>query len=400
MQQVIIRSKRNGCFSVRTNHWGHYMAPCDDPDATPEFTVADANDFHVPDDLVRIPADLWQRWVQLAFHFAPKTDTRSLEVGVRILVNDAGDKYRILVPKQSVSTGSVHATDFDNSIDIETGEVVESWWPSGWNPCGSSHSHGAMNAFFSSVDDNNELGDPGLHITVGGIRPANGLSYGLVASVTANKRRFKIPYAKLVDTDPVEDVSFHPKVLEWVKAEKPPATAIPGLNGSGAGTSWAGGTTYGRQWQQGRRLGFHGIDDDGFGPLALPAGTDRGGQDAWLPKGRRSRKRRQPPLGGSYGMDNYLYQMPLDSLITAVNARLSMILDTTLAVDILDRQMEDPMQSIAQLKVLSDQAEDLLILAAIDDIVDDEQGELVDTTGTPITVQTKSIEWSDDEDHL
>jgi hypothetical protein len=400
MQQVIVRSKRNGCFSVRTNHWGHYMAPCDDPDATPEFTVADANDFHVPDDLVRIPADLWQRWVQLAFHFAPKTDTRSLEVGVRILVNDAGDKYRILVPKQSVSRGSVHATDFDNSIDIETGEVVETWWPAGWNPCGSSHSHGSMNAFFSSVDDSNELGDPGIHITVGGIRPANGMNYELVASVTANKRRFKIPYAKLVDTDPIEEVTFHPKVLEWVKAERPPATSIPGLSGTDYGTNWAGGTTYGRQWQQGRRLGFHGIDDDGFGPLALPAGADRGGQDAWLPKDRRS-KRRSPSTRSVFSLGSSLYQIPLEELINVVNARLSIILDVpNQAVDILDRQMEDPMQSIAQLKTLSDQAEDLLILAAIDDILDEEQGELVDTTGTPVTAQTKSIEWSDGEDHL
>lgn len=394
MQQTIIRSKRNGCFAVRTNHWGHYIAPCDDPDATPEFTVADANDFHVPDDLVRIPADLWQRWVQLAFHFAPKADARSLEVGVRILVNDAGDKYRILVPKQSVSMGSVHATDFNNSIDIETGEVIETWWPAGWNPCGSSHSHGSLAAFFSGVDDNNELGDPGIHITVGGIRPANGLNYELVASVTANKRRFKIPYAKLVDTDPIEGVNFHPKVLEWVKAERPPTVAIPGLNGSGAGT------TYGRQFQQGRRIGFHGIDDDGFGSLALPAGTDRGGQDAWLPKGSRS-KRRSPSTRSVFSLGSSLYQVSLDELINAVNARLSMILDTTLAVDILDRQMDDPMQSIARLKDLADKTEDLLILAAIDDITDEEQGELVDTTGTPISAaEARAIEWSDDEDHL
>jgi hypothetical protein len=267
MTPTVLRSPRHGCFRLRTNHWGSYLAPCDDPDGDNELNETVLRDalaeFAVPETLPRIPADLWQRWVQLAFHFAPKVRAFSLEVGVRILVSSTDpSQYRMLVPRQSVSGGSVHAHDFDDSIDLVSGEKITAYPPDGWIPCGSSHSHGTMGAFFSSVDDGNELGDPGLHITVGSINPTT-LTYDLVASITANRVRYKLPWQKFVDPDPVQ-VSFHPDVLEYVKAEPAKGGKIPSI--------YDGGTRY--------PYGY------GWGSQRSPSYAGQPTYN-WLPKGRQ-----------------------------------------------------------------------------------------------------------------
>jgi hypothetical protein len=230
-QATIVRSARHGTFRLRTTHWGSYLSACDDPEAIKDFDPAVATkEFIVPEDLHRIPAELWQKWIQLCFHFAPKIVGSSLEVGVRLLVSASDpSQYRIMVPRQSVSGGSVHVTDFNDSVDIATGEAITAFPPEGWIHCGSSHSHGTMKAFWSYIDDNNELGDPGLHITIGSIsNNPDKKSYDLCASVTADLKRFRVPYGKVVDCTPVSS-TYHPNVLNWVKAERPPAVAIPGL---------------------------------------------------------------------------------------------------------------------------------------------------------------------------
>jgi hypothetical protein len=327
MTAAILRSKRHGAFRLRTTHWGSYLSPCDDPDGIEDFKPEEViKEFHIPETLHRIPADLWQRWIQLCFHFAPKTVGSSLEVGVRLLVSATDpSKYKILVPRQSVSGGSVHATNFDDSCDIVTGEVITSYPPDGWIPCGSSHSHGTMAAFFSTVDDNNELGDPGLHITIGKINndPAK-MTYELVASVTADRRRYRFDYNKVVDSDPV-DVAFHPNCLEFVKAERPPATVIPGLkpnnyaaNGTyggyggsrGYGTtsySGKGNSTTSRPYRKGRRVGFDGLDDIDDKPFS------------WTPGARGTLS--------AYVIENALQQASLEDLLEAVSDWLTAAID-------------------------------------------------------------------------
>ena len=94
---------------------------------------------------------------------------------------------------------SVRVESFDKAVDIETGELVEQWPPEGWRPCGSSHSHNSMGAFFSGTDDKYELGDPGLHIVVGKIDTVAN-TYDLCASITANHRRFLIDPELVVET--------------------------------------------------------------------------------------------------------------------------------------------------------------------------------------------------------
>lgn len=125
-------------------------------------------------------------------------------------------EWRILVPKQKVSGGSVDA-DFSELCDIETGEVFEGF-PPDWHHAGSSHSHNTMSAFFSATDDRSELGVPGLHIVVGSIKKNEG-TYTYKASVVLRQLRKNVDLDDVVATqsdDDNENYTFHPKVLEMV----------------------------------------------------------------------------------------------------------------------------------------------------------------------------------------
>ena len=221
----IIRTPRDGCFEVRSNTWGAFLVSVTDPEsnATLEPDALKSIDLHP--DIAPIPAALWSRWVLLCFHFVGKVKGTS-EVSCRLLRHeDDKSKWRILVPQQSVDGAAVRVVSFDEAIDIETGEVITSYPPQGWVACGSSHSHNTMSSFFSDTDDHYELGDPGLHIVVGDINvKAN--TYTIKASVTANKRRFEVPFAQVLDATPVRQ-PFHPDVLQAVTLGiMPAATAI------------------------------------------------------------------------------------------------------------------------------------------------------------------------------
>lgn len=217
---TILRTYRDGCFAVRENAWGQYLDRADDPDANAVITDDQLASFELKADLHKIPAELWQRWIQLCFHFCEGEFARSdLEVSVRLLrKDDDRSVWRMLVPHQGVSGGSVHAPDFNNSIDIETGEVVPVYPPDGWTPAGSSHSHNTMHMDrFSSVDDRYELSDPGLHIVISHIDIAK-RTYRHTASITAGGRRFYIPSEHVVDATPV-DATFNRNVLSNIETD-------------------------------------------------------------------------------------------------------------------------------------------------------------------------------------
>lgn len=216
----IIRTVRDGCFQVRTNAWGSFLAPCPDPDAQADLEKGALERFELNSDIHKIPAGLWQRWIQLCFHFA-HLQQGDLEVSCRLLRReDDRSQWRILVPQQEVSGASVRIDSFDSSIDIETGELVETYPPEGWVPAGSSHSHNSMPlAKFSSIDDKSELGCPGLHVVVSHINTTKN-TYVATASVTANHRRFYLEAPSLViDLSPVND-TFHPAVLDVIQPER------------------------------------------------------------------------------------------------------------------------------------------------------------------------------------
>lgn len=77
-----------------------------------------------------------------------------------------------------------------------------------------------MPSFFSSTDDKYELGDPGIHLVVGGI-DVEKMKYTIAASVVGNGRRFTMSYNDLIDATPVEGVTFHPNVIHYVDYSTP-----------------------------------------------------------------------------------------------------------------------------------------------------------------------------------
>lgn len=210
----LIRTARDGCYELRSNSWGAFLHPVDDPTANAVLEDDALKSFELKPDIARIPAELWSRWVQLCFHFA-QHNCGNTEVSCRLLRHeDDKSQWRILIPVQAVDGASVRVESFDEAIDIASGEVVKQYPPAGWVPCGSSHSHNTMAAFFSGTDDKYELGDPGLHIVVGGIDLIK-RKYTLASSITANKRRFLIDFNAVIDATPVA-IEFHPAALSAV----------------------------------------------------------------------------------------------------------------------------------------------------------------------------------------
>lgn len=212
---TVLRTSRDGCWEVKTNTWGSFLQPTVDPDANAVITKEQYEGFELLPDTPRIPGELWSRWINLCIEMM-RRGTGDLEVSCRLLRNiEDPSMYRIVVPQQKVTGVAVRVDTFDKSIDIETGEVITQWPPEGWRPCGSSHSHNSMAAFFSGTDDKYELGDPGLHIVVGTIDPNDG-TYTLMASVTANKRRFTIDPDSVVDLS-VDGATYHPSVVDAIQ---------------------------------------------------------------------------------------------------------------------------------------------------------------------------------------
>jgi len=237
----ILRTARDGCWELATNTWGSFLRPIDDPDANVEITDEQLKGFELRDDIQPMPAELWQRWVQLCFHMTEQ-DRRNLEVSCRLLRHeDDKSRWRILVPKQEVSGASVRVESFDQAIDIATGEIIEQYPPADWIPCGSSHSHNTMQAFFSGTDDKYELGDPGLHVVVGSINTTT-RSYTIKASIAANNRRFLIDYPAVIDATPIQDVTYHPDVLKLIELETPKQIAPASYRSTKPSYSWTPGS--------------------------------------------------------------------------------------------------------------------------------------------------------------
>ena len=213
---TLLRTSRDGCWELKSNGYGQYLAPATDPLADTVITTEQLQGFELASDIPKISHRLWSKWIDLCLEMC-KRGTGDLEVSCRFLRK--GNDYRICVPVQRVSGASVRVDSFDKSIDIDTGEVIEQWPPEGWTPCGSSHSHNTMDAFFSSTDDQYELGDPGIHIVVGRI-DLHKKEYTPKASVTANNRRFDLDTDSLVclNSSPGDEYagSYHSSVLDII----------------------------------------------------------------------------------------------------------------------------------------------------------------------------------------
>jgi len=215
---TILKTQWDGCYELTTNSFGSYLKQVSDPDFNVEISDEQIEGFEIDENFQKIPASLWQRWIQLCLEMTRRSSS-NLEVSCRLLRNEEdSSQWRIVVPKQVVSSASVRVDSFDSCIDIETGEVIEQYPPLGWIPCGSSHSHNTMAAFFSGTDDKYEIGYPGLHVVVGSIN-IHANTYQMKASITANKRRFDIKHQDVIDSYPVQGLTFHPEALNLIKIE-------------------------------------------------------------------------------------------------------------------------------------------------------------------------------------
>jgi hypothetical protein len=252
-EPTILRTADKGTFEVYAGRWGSYLRPCFDP----EYNVSNAQLeeslklYEVREDIDKIPAELWSRWIKLCFHFVNK-GIDELEVSVRFLQNiEDPTKYMAIVPRQSVTTVTVDAAKLSDSIDLATGEKVTSYPPAGWDIVGSSHSHHTMGTAFSSRDDSFELGDPGFHIIVGNVSLTQN-NYNINASIVGNGRRFLIPYDKLIDTTPISEVDFHPDVLEYIDTSPPKITVYGGkfTNWKTKQSKWNSGYDVDSEWSR------------------------------------------------------------------------------------------------------------------------------------------------------
>jgi hypothetical protein len=147
------------------------------------------------------------------------------EAEVLITFNpDADPKYRLFVPHQRVSGGSVRSIH-------DAGHFQR-----GWQLFGSIHSHANMNAFHSGTDTNDASEFPGLHITIGDFGRDNP---SFAAMVMVNGIQWDYDIDKVADTSQIWD---HTSPGWWdryiVKDNTPPksknltTTAIDHWNGT------------------------------------------------------------------------------------------------------------------------------------------------------------------------
>lgn len=263
---TILRTSSDGCFEIYNGVWGSYLRPCFDPEANVEITEDHLIKFKLNENIHRIPAELWAKWVKLCFYFVDKVES-SVEVSIRILRSEEDpSQYRFLVPLQKVSGASVRANNFDQAVDIETGEEITQYPPTGWIPVGSSHSHNTMSAFFSSIDDKYELDDPGIHLVVGSIDTKN-MKYAIAASVVGNHRRFEVNYDTLVDATAIPDMAFNDKVLEYVDYSVAPIPVYGKYNFPKNGTTTQTKTDIYQKWDNLKSWGWSDTNGDYTDPF-------------------------------------------------------------------------------------------------------------------------------------
>ena len=97
------------------------------------------------------------------------------EAVLLIFYNEETKKYKVISPKQEVSSASMK---YDRKFTIKNYTMI-----------GDIHSHGSMSAFHSSVDDADEESFDGLHITLGHILKDE---ISISASIVINGTRFLI----------------------------------------------------------------------------------------------------------------------------------------------------------------------------------------------------------------
>lgn len=131
-------------YQVRNNDIGIFAAPANEP---PEQQLNDTRFFHFR--LPRIPAAILLQVISFFKYVCRKNNT---EVLVNILYDKAKQKYICDVPEQTVSGSEITANaEYDDSRYLHVMDI---------------HSHNTMSAFFSCIDDADELASR-LYMVIG-----------------------------------------------------------------------------------------------------------------------------------------------------------------------------------------------------------------------------------------
>lgn len=189
---------------------GHRIIKTDDPegqDIPSEWGNAAFLDPAVP----KIPPTIWSAIIDLYIYFLENEETSvflknqkkpdtGLEVAVFFTLNSKTNEIECWVPSQAISGASVHIDYTQPVVNLITGERIENGingMPDHVLKRGTSHSHNFMGAFFSGVDDENELKQPGIHIVVGSFdkrkneKQEEYWSYQIASSAVIGKTRYR-----------------------------------------------------------------------------------------------------------------------------------------------------------------------------------------------------------------
>ena len=130
------------------------------------------------------------------------------EAIVILFYNEKTGKYKLIAPEQKVTAASL---DYKRDIQIDDFSMI-----------GTIHSHGAMSAFHSGTDTDDEKAFDGLHITYGQVTQDE---FSLSASIVANGHRFMImPEDYMLGLTKTKDIdetvmNYTAKVYKWVEGK-------------------------------------------------------------------------------------------------------------------------------------------------------------------------------------
>lgn len=157
---------------------------------------------------LRIPE--WVYHEVLHFFRAVYTQKKS-EAVVLFYRNRQTEEWLVSVPHQVVGGAHVgYDLGAATPVNLVTGEPVEVDPSTGWVLSGTAHSHCMMDAFWSSVDDANELPINGFHITFGKVMDS---TPQLKCSVVVREQRFEIPLHQCFEMAPATQKPLPASVL-------------------------------------------------------------------------------------------------------------------------------------------------------------------------------------------
>jgi hypothetical protein len=157
----------------------------------------------------RVPGDIWDRVIDLYFHWARQKS----EVLVYFLWNDG---WKVVVPKQKVSYGSVNHPSLDLCVDIVTGETYKDILnKTDWLLAGSSHLHPFGLDEFSDTDDEDEFKIAGLHILVSSPNLLR-KTCKVLPSITWKNKRYYLEYKEVIG-ECSGNYTFHPNCLSMIE---------------------------------------------------------------------------------------------------------------------------------------------------------------------------------------